>query len=64
MAKICVFCLMLTIRCWILMPRSKALAETLINYGIEPDARRYRPTTEINAELWQQLEKGQIRREN
>ena len=32
---------------------SKALAETLVNYGIEPDAE----------ELWRQLEKGQIRRE-
>lgn len=42
---------------------SKALAETLINYGIEPDAQTVQTYREINAELWQQLEKGQIRRE-
>lgn len=42
---------------------SKALAETLTNYGIEPDAQTVQTYREINAGLWQQLEKGQIRRE-
>lgn len=42
---------------------SKALAETLTNYGIEPDAQTVQTYREINTALWQQLEKGQIRRE-
>lgn len=42
---------------------SKALAETLVNYGIEPDAETVQTYREINSELWKQLEKGQIRRE-
>ncbi|MGN0707544.1 MAG: YjjG family noncanonical pyrimidine nucleotidase [Faecalibacterium sp.] len=42
---------------------SKALAETLVHYGIEPDAATVAAYREINSALWQQLEKGQIRRE-
>ncbi len=42
---------------------NKALAETLVNYGIEPDAETVQTYREINTELWKQLEKGQIRRE-
>lgn len=42
---------------------SKALAETLTNYGIEPDAAAVDTYREINSQLWLQLEKGQIRRE-
>ena len=42
---------------------SKALAETLVNYGIEPDAETVQTYSTINEELWKQLEKGQIRRE-
>ena len=42
---------------------SKALAETLVNYGIEPDAETVQTYREINEGLWHQLEKGQIRRE-
>ena len=42
---------------------NKALAETLVNYGIEPDAATVQTYREINSELWKQLEKGQIRRE-
>ena len=42
---------------------SKALAETLVNYGIEPDAETVQTYRTINSELWRQLEKGQIRRE-
>ena len=43
---------------------SKALAETLVNYGIEPDAETVQTYRTINEELWRQLEKGQIRRES
>ena len=42
---------------------NKALAETLVNYGIEPDAETVQTYRTINSELWKQLEKGQIRRE-
>lgn len=42
---------------------NKALAETLVHYGIEPDAAAVAAYREINNALWQQLEKGQIRRE-
>lgn len=42
---------------------SKALAETLTNYGIEPDAATVQTYREINTALWEQLEKGQVRRE-
>ena len=42
---------------------SKALAETLVNYGIEPDAGTVQTYRDINSELWRQLEKGQIRRD-
>ena len=42
---------------------SKALAETLVNYGIEPDAEPVQTYRTINEELWRQLEKGQLRRE-
>ena len=42
---------------------SKALAETLVNYGIEPDNETVQTYRTINEELWKQLEKGQIRRE-
>ena len=42
---------------------NKALAETLVNYGIEPDAETVQTYRTINEELWRQLEKGQIRRE-
>ena len=42
---------------------NKALAETLVNYGIEPDAETVNTYRTINEELWRQLEKGQIRRE-
>lgn len=41
----------------------KALAETLVNYGIEPDAETVQTYRQINEELWRQLEKGQMRRE-
>ena len=41
---------------------SKALAETLVNYGIEPDAETVQTYRTINEELWRQLEKGQIKR--
>ena len=42
---------------------NKALAETLVNYGIEPDAETVQTYRTINEELWRQLGKGQIRRE-
>ena len=42
---------------------NKALAETLVNFGIEPDAETVQTYRTINEELWRQLEKGQIRRE-
>ena len=42
---------------------SKALAETLVNYGIEPDAETVQTYRTINEELWRALEKGQIKRE-
>ena len=42
---------------------SKALADTLRAYGIEPDAETVQTYRTINEELWHQLEKGQIRRE-
>ena len=42
---------------------NKALTETLVNYGIEPDAETVQTYRTINEELWRQLEKGQIRRE-
>lgn len=42
---------------------NKALAETLQHYGIEPDNENVQKYREINSALWQQLEKGQIRRE-
>ena len=42
---------------------NKALAETLVNYGIEPDAETVQTYRTINEELWRQLEKGQIKRE-
>lgn len=42
---------------------SKALAETLVNYGIEPDAETVQTYRTINEGLWRQLEKGQLRRE-
>ena len=37
---------------------SKALAETLVNYGIEPDAETVQTYRTINEELWRQLEKA------
>ena len=43
---------------------NKALAETLVEYGIEPDAGTVQTYRDINSELWRQLEKGQIRRDN
>ena len=43
---------------------SKALAETLVNYGIEPDAETVQTYRTINSELWRQLEKGQIKRKS
>ena len=42
---------------------SKALADTLRNYGIEPDAETVQTYRTINEKLWRQLEKGQIRRD-
>lgn len=42
---------------------NKALAETLVEYGIEPDAETVQTYRDINSELWRQLEKGQIRRD-
>ena len=42
---------------------SKALADTLRNYGIEPDAETVQTYRTINGELWHQLEKGQLRRD-
>ena len=42
---------------------SKALADTLRNYGIEPDAETVQTYRTINEELWRQLEKGQLRRD-
>ena len=42
---------------------SKALADTLRNYGIEPDAETVQTYRTINEELWRQLEKGQLKRE-
>ena len=42
---------------------NKALAETLVNYDIEPDAETVQTYRTINEELWRQLEKGQIKRE-
>ena len=42
---------------------NKALTETLVNYGIEPDAETVQTYRTINGELWRQLEKGQIRRD-
>ena len=37
---------------------SKALAETLVNYGSEPDAETVQTYRTINEELWRQLEKA------
>ena len=42
---------------------NKALAETLVEYGSEPDAGTVQTYRDINSELWRQLEKGQIRRD-
>ena len=42
---------------------SKALAETLTQYGIEPSHETVQTYRAINEGLWRQLEKGQIRRE-
>ncbi len=42
---------------------SKALAETLTQFGIEPDNDTVQKYREINSALWAQLEKGQVRRE-
>lgn len=42
---------------------SKALADTLARYGIEPNNEAVQKYREINAGLWAQLERGQIRRE-
>ena len=39
---------------------NKALADTLREYGIEPDAETVQTYRTINEELWRQLEKGQI----
>ena len=36
---------------------NKALAETLVNYGIEPDAETVQTYRTINEELWRQLER-------
>ena len=41
----------------------KELADTLREYGIEPDAETVQTYRTINEELWRQLEKGQIRRD-
>ena len=41
----------------------KALADTLRNYGIAPDAETVQTYRTINEELWRQLEKGQLRRD-
>ncbi len=38
---------------------NKALADTLREYGIEPDAETVQTYRTINEELWRQLEKGQ-----
>ena len=49
---------MQTIRCSTLTQRkNKALAETLVNFGIEPDAETVQTYRTINEELWRQLEK-------
>lgn len=37
---------------------NKALADTLREYGIEPDAETVQTYRTINEELWRQLEKG------
>lgn len=42
---------------------NKALADTLREYGIEPDAKTVQTYRTINEELWRQLEKGQIRQD-
>ncbi len=42
---------------------SKALAETLAQYNIEPSNENVQKYREINEGLWRQLEKGQIRRD-
>ena len=42
---------------------NKALADTLREYGIEPDVETVQTYRTINEELWRQLEKGQIRRD-
>ena len=42
---------------------SKALAETLVQYHIEPSNETVHKYRESNEALWRQLEKGQIRRE-
>ena len=42
---------------------SKALADTLVNYGIGPDAETVQTDRTINEDLWRQREKGQVRRE-
>ena len=39
---------------------NKALADTLREYGIEPDAETVQTYRTINEELWRQLEKGQF----
>ena len=42
---------------------NKALAETLVNYGIEPDAETVQTYRTINGALRRQLEEGQMRGE-
>ena len=42
---------------------NKALAETLTQYGVTPDAETMQKYREKNEGLWRQLEKGQIKRE-
>lgn len=42
---------------------SKALADTLAHYGIEPSHETVQKYREINSALWAQLERGQLRRE-
>jgi YjjG family noncanonical pyrimidine nucleotidase len=42
---------------------SKALADTLTHYGIEPDNETVQTYRAINTALWAQLESGQIRRD-
>lgn len=42
---------------------SKALADTLTHYGIEPNNENVQKYREINNALWAQLERGQLRRD-